>query len=398
MKFVVLIGDGMGDYPRHDLDGKTVLEAADTANMDWIAYHGKSGLAQTIPSAMNPGSDVANMEILGYDTTRIFTGRSVFEALSMGLHLGDNDVAFRANLVTLEDGVMKDYSAGHITTDESAELMKLLDKELGTEKLHFYPGVSYRNIMIWSGGKYLMNTTPPHDIIGKKIEQWLPEGENAGEITALMERSQKVLTDALVNKKRLTMGKLPANSIWLWGQGKRLEIPTIEEKYGLKGGVISAVDLIKGIGIAAGLKPVFVPGATGYIDTNFRGKAEAALETLETADFVYVHVEAPDEAAHNGDTDMKIKAIEDFDREVVGTVLTSLKEQDDLAVLVMCDHRTPLVKRTHTREPVPVAYYGPGISKDNITVFSERAAEHGSLKTIEGNKLMNLFIGDFISL
>ncbi|MFC1528778.1 cofactor-independent phosphoglycerate mutase, partial [Candidatus Latescibacterota bacterium] len=353
MKFVVLIGDGMGDYPRHDLDGKTVLEVADTPNMEWIAFNGKGGLAQTIPSTMHPGSDVANMEILGYDTTQTFTGRAVFEALSMGLHLGDDDVAFRANLVTIEDGVMKDYSAGHITSDESAELMKLLDKELGTGKLHFYPGVSYRNIMIWSGGNYSMNTTPPHDIIGQKIEQWLPDGENAGEIITLMERSQKVLADALVNKKRLTLGKLPANSIWLWGQGTRLGIPTIEEKFGLNGGVISAVDLVKGIGIAAGLKPVFVPGATGYIDTNFRGKAEAALKMLETADLVYVHVEAPDEAAHNGDTRMKINAIEDFDREVVGTILTFLKEQDDLAVLVMCDHRTPLVKRTHTREPVP---------------------------------------------
>jgi len=396
MRFVVLIGDGMGDYPRSDLGGKTVLEAAETPNMDWIALHGKGGLARTIPPSMPPGSDVANMEILGYRTTEKFTGRAVFEALSMGHRLAEDDVAFRANLVTLEDGVMKDYSAGHIPTEESEELMKLLDEKLGTADIRFYPGVSYRNLMIWSGGKDTMETTPPHDIIGREYGEYLPKGEGAEEIVEIMRKAEAILADALVNKKRVASGKLPGNALWLWGQGRRLEIPTIEERYGFKGSVISAVDLVKGIGIAAGLTPIFVPGATGYIDTNYRGKATAALEALETSDFVYVHVEAPDEAGHNGDLKAKMKAIEDFDREVVGTILSHLKNDPGSAVLVTCDHRTPLEKRTHTREPVPFAYYGAGIAADGMTVFSERGAEAGSVSMIEGNELINHFLGDFI--
>ncbi|MCD6308160.1 MAG: cofactor-independent phosphoglycerate mutase [Candidatus Latescibacteria bacterium] len=398
MNCVVLVGDGMADYPRGDLDGKTVLEAAVTPNMDWIAAHGRGGLARTIPDSMHPGSDVANMEILGYDSTERLTGRAVFEALSMGHNLSVDDAAFRANLVTLDNGVMKDYSAGHITTQESGELMLLLDEKLGTDDIRFYPGVSYRNLMIWAGGTVDMTTTPPHDIIGREYGLYLPEGDGAGVINDLMSRSAAVLADALVNKKRIASGKPPATSVWLWGQGRSLRIQTIEEKFGLKGGVISAVDLVKGIGVAAGLTPVFVPGATGYVDTNYLGKAEAALATLETKDFVYVHVEAPDEASHAGDLDMKIKAIEDFDRDVVGTVLSAVRERDDCAVLVTPDHRTPLLKRTHTREPVPFAYYAPGIEPDGMRVFSERGAEWGMHKTVIGHNLMNIFIGEFIPL
>ena len=392
MKFIVLIGDGMGDYPCDEYGGRTVLEAASTPNMDWIAANGRGGLARTIPPSMHPGSDVANMEIMGYDTTRRFTGRAVFEALSMGHHLGEEDVAFRANLVTLKNGVMEDFSAGHITTEESTELMKELDKALGTKTLRFYPGVSYRNLMISTGGTDSMKTTPPHDIIGKEYGPFLPEGEGAETIRDIMKRSEALLAEALTNKKRIATGKLPATSLWLWGQGRRLDIETIEERYGIKGSVISAVDLIKGIGAAAGLVPVFVPGATGYIDTNYRGKAEAALKALETRDFVYVHVEAPDEASHNGDIEMKRKAIEDFDRDVVGTVLEKCRQSNNMAVLVTCDHRTPVVKRTHTAEPVPFAFTGPGIESDGMPSFSEKGAEAGSTQFIEGNKLMNLFI------
>jgi len=398
MKFVVLIGDGMGDYPRDDLGGKTVLEVADTPNMDWIASNGRGGLAQTVPPGMNPGSDVANMEIMGYDTTNKFTGRAVFEALSMGRHLQQDDVAFRANLVTLENGHMKDYSAGHITTQEAADIMQDLDEKLGSDEIHFYPGVSYRHLMIWSGGTDVMTTTPPHDIIGQEYDQYLPRGEGADYLHVLTEKSKEVLTDSLVNKKRIASGKLPANSIWLWGQGKKLDLKSIGEKYGIKGSVISAVDLIKGIGVAAGMKPVFVPGATGYIDTNYHGKAEAALDTLDSNDFVYLHVEAPDEASHNGDVSMKITAIEDFDSKVVGPVLEKLKHQDDMAILVTCDHRTPVIKRTHTSEPVPFAYYGPGLTKDGMESYSEHAAESGAVQIIEGHNLLGLFIGDFITL
>ncbi|MFC1693381.1 cofactor-independent phosphoglycerate mutase [Candidatus Latescibacterota bacterium] len=396
MKFVVLIGDGMADYPIDELEGKTALEAAETPHMDWIASHGKGGLAQTIPPSMPPGSDVANMEILGYDTTRLFTGRAAFESLSMGHHLGKDDVAFRANLVTLENDRMKNYSADHISTGEARELIKLLDDIIGSQILRFYPGVSYRHLMIWTGGNDTIVTTPPHDIIGQKYISHLPHGEGADKVLSIMKISEEAFEKAIVNKKRIASGKLPATSIWLWGQGRRLDIPSIEENYGLQGGVISAVDLIKGIGIAAGLKPVFVPGATGYIDTNFRGKADAAIEMLENRDFIYVHVEAPDEAAHNGDIKMKIKAIEDFDREVVGSIIKEMKTRNDMAVLVACDHRTPIIKRTHTREPIPFAYYGPGIAGDDMRVYSESAAEAGSVKIIEGHKLMNLFIGDFI--
>ncbi len=396
MKFAVLIGDGMGDYPIDSLGGKTVLEAAETPNMDWIALHGRGGLAQTIPQNMPPGSDVANLELFGIDTTKTYTGRAVFEALSKGCSLGEEDIAYRVNLVTLQDGLMKDYSAGHITTEESKELMKLLDDNIGTQNVRFYHGVSYRNLMIWTGGKEHIKTTPPHDIIGLEYEPYLPKGDGAEELLSFMKQSEHLFADALINKKRIASNMLPATSIWLWGQGRMLEFKTLEEKYSLKGAIISAVDLIKGIGITAGLIPVFVPGATGYIDTNYQGKADAALETLETRDFVYVHVEAPDEAAHNGDVKMKIKAIEDFDSYVVGTVLEALK--DDAAILVTCDHRTPIVKRTHTRDPVPFAYYGPGVTKDSMTTFSESAAENGSISLIEGNKLLNLFIGEFISL
>jgi len=398
MKFAVLIGDGMGDYPHEYFNGKTVLEASFTPNMDWIASNGKGGLAATIPESMHPGSDVANMELLGYDTTEKFTGRSVFEALSMGKHLGPDDIAFRANLVTLENGLMKDYSAGHITTEEAEELMNLLDSKIGSETLRFHPGVSYRHLMVKTGGTDQMQTTPPHDIIDQEYSPWLPTGDGGDEIRRIMDESRSVLADAVVNKKRIATGKLPANSLWLWGQGRPLEIMTIEEKFGLKGAVISAVDLIKGIGVAAGLSSIFVPGATGYIDTNYRGKAEAALKVLEDDDFVYVHVEAPDEAGHNGDPAMKKQAIEDFDREVVGTILESYKNREDLAIIVTCDHRTPLVKRTHTRESVPFAFVGPGVEADAMESFSEQAAEQGSSGQIIGNKLLNHFIGDFIAI
>jgi 2,3-bisphosphoglycerate-independent phosphoglycerate mutase len=398
MKYIVLIGDGMGDYPRDDLSGKTVLEASETPFMDKIAAEGKGGLAQTIPPSMQPGSDVANMEILGYDTTKSFTGRAVFEALSMGHHLSMDDVAFRANFVTLENGLMKDYSAGHITSEEAAELIKILDDKLGNNKVRFYPGVSYRHLMVWTGGTDLSETVPPHDIIGQEYSGYLPKGDGASYLNDIMDKSQNVLKDAVVNKKREASGKLRATSIWLWGQGKNLKIQTIEEKYGLKGGVISAVDLIKGIGIAAGLKPIFVPGATGYVDTNYRGKAEAALDGLKTLDFIFVHVEAPDEAGHNGDVKLKIKAVQDFDEKVVGTVYNEIKRRNDTAVLVTCDHRTPIEKRTHTREKVPFAYTGPGIKADGMTVFSEKEAEKGAVQNISGHELLSRFIGDFKKL
>jgi 2,3-bisphosphoglycerate-independent phosphoglycerate mutase len=316
----------------------------------------------------------------------------------MGRHLSPGDVAFRTNLVTLESGVMKDYSAGHISTEEAGEIIRELDDAIGSDEVRFYPGVSYRHLMIWSGGTDAMATTPPHDITGQQYEQYLPAGEGAGMLRSLMERSEEALAGSLVNKKRRAVGKLPATSIWLWGQGRSLSLETIEKRFGLSGGVISAVDLIKGIGVAAGLKPVFVPGATGYIDTNYQGKADAALATLEQRDFMYVHVEAPDEAGHSGSAPMKIKAIEDFDAFVVGTVLSEAKKRSDMAVLVACDHRTPIARRTHTSEPVPFAYYGPGVCRDDMESYSERAAESGAAGTVLGHDMLPLFLGEFMTL
>ncbi|MFC1607593.1 cofactor-independent phosphoglycerate mutase [Candidatus Latescibacterota bacterium] len=397
MKYAVLIGDGMGDYPMAELGGKTVLETARTPNMDWITANGRGGLVQTIPSSMKPGSDVANMELMGHDTTSSFTGRAVFEALSMGRHIASGDIAFRANLVTLKNGRMADYSADHITTEEAEELIELIDERLGTDTVHFYPGVSYRHLMVWNDGKDGMETTPPHDILDKEYGPYQPQGDGVEFIQDLMDASKEVLADTIVNQKRLATGKLPATSIWLWGQGRRLELATFEEKYNLTGGVISAVDLIKGIGVAVGLKPTFVPGATGYIDTNFEGKAEAAMKILEKDDFVYLHVEAPDEAGHKGDTAMKIKAIEDFDHKVVGTILNIQKTRNDMAVLVACDHRTPLIKRTHTSEPVPYSYCGPGIEMDGMTSYSERDAEENGMELIRGHKLLGKFFGEYTS-
>ncbi len=397
MKYLVLIGDGMGDYPRDDLGGKTVLEAAETPNMDWIASSGKGGLTQTIPLGMQPGSDVANMELMGYDTTQAFTGRAVFEALSMGHHLGRDDVAFRTNLVTLEDCFMRDYSAGHITTEEAKQLIRILDDEIGTEKIRFYPGVSYRHLMVWTGGTDTMKTTPPHDISDQPYEPHLPGGEGSDELIALMEKSRTVLADTLVNRKRIASGKNPATSIWLWGQGRMLSLPSIDEKFGITGGVISAVDLIKGIGVAVGMKPLFVPGATGYIDTNYKGKADTAIKALEKLDYVYVHVEAPDEAAHTGNLEMKIKAIEDFDRLVVGKILEESERRRDLGILVTCDHRTPVTLRTHTSEPVPFAWYSPKTQADDMKAFSECDAESGSVQGLKGHDLIQAFIGDISS-
>lgn len=397
MKYIVLIGDGMGDYPRDDLGGKTVLEAADTPHMDWIANSGKGGLAQTIPHGMQPGSDVANMELMGYDTTEAFTGRAVFEALSMGRHLGKDDVAFRANLVTLENSTMRDYSAGHITTEEGRQLIRQLDEENGTEKIRFYPGVSYRHLMVWAGGTDAMKTTPPHDISDKPYEPHLPSGEGSEELIAFMKKSESVFADSIVNKKRIASGKNPATSVWFWGQGRMLTLPSIDEKFGITGGVISAVDLIKGIGVAIGMKPLFVPGATGFIDTNYKGKADTAIKALEKLDYVYVHVEAPDEAAHTGNLDMKIKAIEDFDKLVVGTVLEESERRRDLGVFVTCDHRTPIELRTHTSEPVPFAWYSPETQADDMKAFSERDAQSGSVQGLKGHDLIPAFIGDISS-
>ncbi len=360
-KFVILIGDGMADWPIPSLGNRTPLEAANKPHMDYMASHGSLGMVQVVPVDMYPGSDVSNLSIIGYDPREVYTGRSPLEAASMGVELGEDDVAVRCNVVALKNqganSEMEDFSAGHISTGEAAELLRTLQEEVADRNVRFYPGVSYRHLMVWPGGNDAVETTPPHDIHGKNITGYLPKGDGAEFLLELMEISREIFADHPVNRKRVEAGRQPGNSIWLWGQGKSPRMMTFGQKYGMTGSVVAAVDLIRGIGVYAGLDLVSVPGATGYIDTNFRGKAEAALRELESKDFVLIHVEAPDEAGHNGSAPDKVRAIERIDEEMVGPILARAREGGDLTVLVLPDHPTPVAIRTHSQEPVPFIFY-----------------------------------------
>jgi 2,3-bisphosphoglycerate-independent phosphoglycerate mutase len=399
MKYVILLGDGMADEPLEALDGKTPLEHARTPHMDALARKGRTGLVQTVPEGFPPGSDVANLSIFGYDPAVCYSGRSPLEAASMGVELAEEDVAFRLNLVYLVAHYgklyMADFSAGHITTPEAERLIDSLQQELGDDEFFFAPGVSYRHLLVWKGGKDRLTLTPPHDLTGQSIENHLPSGDGADRLIHLMTSAQLLLKNHPVNLERKNQDLPEANSIWLWGQGRSPRMDSFWEKYGLSGAVISAVDLIKGIGINAGLDVIEVPGATGYLDTNYRGKAEAALEALKSRDFVYLHVEAPDEAAHAGNLDDKIRAIETFDEQVVGTVVEGLSARGDFRVLVLPDHPTPVRKMTHTREPVPFALYrsqdepaAPGA----VSGFCEKSAAATGIFVGAGHDLMSLLV------
>lgn len=393
MKILVLLGDGMSDEPCAELDGKTPLQAAHTPNMDRLAQSGLVGLAKTVPKGLPPGSDVANLSVFGYDPRSCYTGRSPLEAISMGVELGPDDVAFRMNLVTLTPHggkiYMEDFSAGHIGSEESHKLVATLQQELGNEQFEFYPGVGYRHLLVWRHGKDAMTATPPHDISNKEILKYLPQGEGAAELINLMNGSQMVLHNHPVNKQREEREELPATSIWLWGHGKSPVLQSYQEKFGLSGAVISAVDLMKGIGLSAGLEVINVPGATGYIDTNYKGKAEAALDALERLDFVYVHVEAPDEASHSGNLQDKLKAIEDFDQLVVGTILDAADRFDDLRIICCPDHPTPVRLKTHTSDPVPFIIYRHADKQGNgATGYDELQAKATGLVLEEGYMLM----------
>jgi len=402
MKYIVLIGDGMAGWPIKKFGNKTCLQKAYIPNMNRIASEGKVGSIRTIPSGFAPGSDIANLSIFGYDPVKYYTGRAPLEAVARGIKLRPKDIAYRCNLITLkfpdsenrDMAVMEDFSAGHIPTKEAEILIKEINHMLGNKKIAFYPGVSYRHLMIWKGGKDNVQCTPPHDITGKKIGSYLPMGDGGGILKGLMEKSTEILLLHPVNRKRIRHGLKPANSIWLWGQGKKPTIPRFKDKYGLKGALISAVDLTKGLGIYAGLKIINVKGATGYLDTNYLGKAKAALKALKSVDFVYLHVEAPDEAGHKGDVEAKIKAIEDFDSLVVGTVLNGMKAFKDYRILLLPDHATPIKVRTHTDEPVPFAIYDSRVHVENKGVtFDESIAKRKNIKIFEkGYKLMEYFI------
>ena len=398
MKYIVLLGDGMSDEPLDQLGGKTPLQAARTPNMDFMARNGILGLAATVPEGLPPGSDVANLSVFGYDPRTCYTGRSPLEAASIGVALGPEDVAFRLNFVTLhpEGGrlYMKDFSAGHISTPEGRELIASLREQLEDDEFQFFPGVGYRHLMVWRNGSSAMKTVPPHDITGKSVLDYLPSGEGADRIINLMNSSQMILHGHPLNRKRESLEHLPANSIWLWGHGRAPRMSTFREGYGLTGAVISAVDLVKGIGLYAGLDVIPVEGATGYIDTNYRGKAEAALEALRTRDFVYLHVEAPDEASHSGRLDHKIQAIEEFDAKVVGTVLEGIREFGDFRILCMPDHPTPLRIMTHTADPVPfILYGGEGFEGNGGAAYDEASARATGCFVPEGFRLMSMMTG-----
>ncbi len=400
MKYVVIVGDGMADRPVGELGGRTPLERSFTPNMDRLSVVGSPGRVRTIPHGMHPGSDVANLSILGYDPHLFYTGRAPLEAASIGVALSKDDAAFRCNLVTLKYGSdktaasMEDYSSGHITTEESTELIRDIDRKLGTDVIRFYPGVSYRHLMIWAGGPVDVECVPPHDIIGKDIADYLPAGKGEDVLRRLMTDSFEILADHPVNRKRMESGKNPGNSVWFWGQGRKPALPTFQEKYSLSGALISAVDLTRGLGIYAGFEILDVPGITGYLDTNYRGKAEAALEALENVDFVYIHVEAPDEAGHSGNCSDKIRAIEDFDALVVGPVMEGLKEFGEYRVLLLPDHPTPLELRTHTADPVPFVLFDSTSPRKNegLTFDEKMAGREGNLSFEKGHTLMDYFI------
>ncbi len=391
----------MGDYPVASLGGRTPLEVAHTPFMSRLARMGEIGTVKTIPSGMEPGSDIANMALLGYDPAVYHTGRAPLEAASLGVSLGPTDVAFRCNLVNLErdaDGTerMGDYSAGHISTDEAHELIRALQKACEGLPLRLYPGVSYRHLVVWQGGPTVLATTPPHDIIGRPTEAYARVYETTDILRTFMTRCRDILAEHPLNRKRREAGRREANAVWLWGQGRAPSMPTLQDLFGIRGVMISAVDLLKGLGLYAGLQPLQVPGATGYLDTNYAGKVNAALEALKELDFAFVHVEAPDEAGHEGSLTKKIQAIEDFDAKIVGPMLDGLAGYERCHVLIAADHLTPLNVRTHVADPSLFALYkGRTIKKapeGRELVFCEAAARESGLHMDSGAALFHRFM------
>ena len=391
MKYLLLVGDGMADYPLANLEGKTPLQKARTPNLDFLAQKGKLGRVKTIPRGMSPGSDIANLNILGYNPKQYYTGRGPLEAINLRVPLEEKDIVYRCNLVTVRDDILVDYSGGRIPSEEAQVLINFLNQKLSNHKIHFYSGVSYRHLMVWREGK-IVKCIPPHDITGKPISKYLPTGEGAELLWEVMFASRELLETHEINQVRREVGDDPANMVWLWGGGERMSLPSFQKKYGLEGAVISAVDLIKGIGAGAGLEVINVPGATGYLNTNYLGKARAALKAFQRKDFVWVHVEAPDEASHEGNIVAKLRAIEDFDRKILGTLLEGLKKISPYRILVLPDHFTPLSLKTHSSEPVPFVIYDSAHQLDEESVFDESAAEKTGWLVKKGEELMPFFL------
>lgn len=398
MKYIVVLGDGMADDPLPALEGKTPLQFANKPDIDALAARAEVGLCRTVPAGFKPGSDVANLSVMGYDPHECYTGRSPLEAVSIGINLAPTDVTLRCNLVTLSDEAnyadktMLDYSAGEISSAEAGELIAFLKKEFDDEKFTLYPGVSYRHCLAVKEGETGHELTPPHDITGKPVRNFLPQGPLGKVYLSMMERSAALLADHPVNRARIAAGKRPANSVWFWGEGTKPQLENFEKKFGKKGAVISAVDLVKGIGILAGMKVIDVPGATGNYDTNFAGKADAALHALlrDGFDFVYIHMEAPDECGHQGDIAHKVFSIEQIDELVVKRIVSGLRAANEPFRLLLCpDHPTPIAVRTHVSDPVPYLLYEEGKDNGNgATAYDEESAKKTGKFLEEGTLLM----------
>ena len=401
MKHIIILGDGMADWPAESLGNKTLLQYAATLYMDKLARMGRTGRLMTVAPGFHSGSEVANMSVMGYNLPKVYEGRGPLEAASIGVELQPGDMAMRCNIICIEGDNIKNHSAGHITTEEADVLIQYLEEKLGTDRIHFYTGVQYRHLLVIKGGNKQLDCTPPHDVPLKPfrplmVKAGVPEAQETAElINALILKSQELLAEHPINKKRIAEGKDPANSIWPWSPGYRPQMEPLAEKYPVirKGAVISAVDLINGIGYYAGLRRITVQGATGLYDTNYENKVAAALEALRTDDFVYLHIEASDEAGHEGDFKLKQFTIENLDKRVVGPVYEAVKDWDEpVAIAVLPDHPTPCELRTHTAEPVPFLIYYPGIEPDNVQTFDEVACVEGSYGVMKGDEFMNEFM------
>ena len=391
-KYVIIVPDGAADDPIEMFDGKTVIEAADIPNIDKLSENGRLALVHTIPEGMTPGSDVAQMTLLGYDPKQFYTGRAPIEAVAQDIELDEDQFVFRCNLVTFADDKMADHSAGHISSEEGRQIVELLQANLGSENVTFYPGVSYRHLCVISGINFDLETIPPHDVIGSAVEDILPKGEGADFIKDLMERSQELIAECDVNRVRQDLGENPVSSIWLWGQGTKASMESFETKYGLKGAAITAVDLVRGIAKLTGLDVIEVEGATGLADTNYEGKTQAAIDALKNHDLVFVHLEGPDEAGHSGDAELKKTALERIDAKVVGPLIEELEKYGDWRMMVMPDHPTPVATRGHTNDPVPVVIGGAEIESRMQKPFSELNAKESGFVIKQGYELMEYFV------
>jgi 2,3-bisphosphoglycerate-independent phosphoglycerate mutase len=393
MKYIIVVPDGMADLPLAELDGQTPMQAAKTPNFDALAADALVGSVLTVPPGMYPGSDVANMALFGYDPRKYYTGRGPIEAVAMGIPLNPRDVAYRCSLVTTDGTTLIDYSSGHITTDESRPMIELIDQKLGGRQFNFYPGVGYRHIMVWRDGKVESKTIPPHDIGGQPLNGHWPDGDGAETLRQLMYDSLELLDNHPINQRRRADGHAPGNMIWLWGQGYAPNIPNFLLTRGVAGAVITAVDVVRGLGRAAGMQVIDVPGATGYIDTDYEAKARYALDALDRLDLVYIHIESPDESGHEGNLDHKLRSIEDTDKKVVGTLRAGMGRRGDYRMLIVPDHKTPIFLKTHEEGPVPFLLYDSTTpNRKSHFPFDERAVVEATTQIDDGTQLMTMLL------